>query len=204
MDWFDIPSPFPLSRRGICRGMPIVCSTSESTSSQSRSVSPQSKSRPNAHTISSSTAMSLVCHRSLTSPQIDRPWFIAVCRLSHFSLPLNFCSFLSAAFRIALIIVVKVTLSGAFAPRVGSLAATPNIASTFRHRAQTFKTAFVCMMEGFTGQLSADMDWYMERARSREVGYSGRLANPRNRIVKVRESGAWARFFICECFVSFK
>ena len=59
----------------------------------------------------------------------------------------------------ALRMVVKVQALGAWGPVKGSLAAMPKRASRSGLRAQTLRTALVCMMVGLQGELSANMEW---------------------------------------------
>ena len=85
----------------------------------------------------------------------------------------------------AFTMMVKVRVSGAPLPLVGSRAATPNMASISLVKAQTFNTALVWAIEGFTGEVSANMEWYMDSVCSRVLGYRVFQLKPRKRVMNV-------------------
>ena len=147
-------------RGGIWRGIAMVCSRRERMSSWSASALLSSRRRPNAHTSSSSSLRSPFSQRSRISSHTLLPCSTdRATSSSKTSRALVLALLFSRLSRIPLRMTVKVRVSGAPFPRSGNLAVTPNKASISLHRAHTFNTAFVCIIEGLTGALSANIEW---------------------------------------------
>jgi len=146
-------------RRGTMRGMSMVCSTRESTSSQSRGLLLIRRRRPMVHTSSSSMTMSAFCHLVTTSSHIRRASTIPR------SLLVATCSSVSPSgtstirlCRMALKIMEYVMAFAPARPVSDILAATPQSASISIALAHTFNMTLVCMIDGVTREFGANIE----------------------------------------------